>query len=124
MMTPVAEVDTAYKERPVGTASKLRTYRDGWRILMTIGKLVRLERPLIFYGAIAALLVVIALLVAIPVFIEFARYAQVRSVPSAVLAASLMILASLSAMAGLVLDAVTKGRWETKRLHYLSLPPP
>jgi glycosyltransferase involved in cell wall biosynthesis len=124
MMSPVAEMDTAYKERPAGTVSKLRTYRDGWRILMTIGKLVRLERPLIFYGAISALLVLISLLVAIPVFVEFARYASVRSVPSAVLAASLMILATLCAMAGLILDAVTKGRWETKRLHYLSLPPP
>lgn len=124
MMSPVAEMDTAYKERPEGTVSKLRTYSDGWRILMTIGKLVRLERPLIFFGVIAALLMVVGLLVAIPVFVEFAKFQFVKSVPSAVLAASLMILSSLSLMAGLILDAVTKGRWETKRLNYLSFPPP
>lgn len=124
MMSPVAEVDTNYKERPEGTVSKLRTYRDGWRILMTIAKLVRLERPLVFYGLITLALALLSLVVAIPVFVEFARDAQVRSVPSAVLAASLMILASLSATAGLVLDAVTKARWEVKRLHYLNLPPP
>lgn len=124
MMSPVAEVPTNYKERPAGTVSKLNTYRDGWRILMTIAKLVRLERPLVFYGLIAAFLVVASLLIAIPVFGEFARYQSVRSVPSAVLSASLMILASLCVMAGLILDSVTKGRWETKRLTYLSLPAP
>ncbi|MCC6919119.1 MAG: glycosyltransferase [Alphaproteobacteria bacterium] len=124
MMSPVAEVPTNYKERPAGTVSKLNTYRDGWRILMTIGKLVRLERPLVFYGLIAIALVLASLLVAIPVFGEFVRTSRVQSVPSAVLSASLIVLATLSAMAGLILDAVTKGRWETKRLHYLGLPPP
>ncbi|BCW86996.1 hypothetical protein sos41_01220 [Alphaproteobacteria bacterium SO-S41] len=124
MMTPVAEVDTAYKERPEGTVSKLRTYRDGWRILMTIAMLVREERPMVFFGVIAALLTLVSLIVAIPVFIEFAEFSSVKSVPSAVLAASLMILAALSLLAGFILDSVTRVRWETKRLHYLSLPPP
>ena len=124
MMTPVAEVDTAYKERPEGTVSKLRTYRDGWRILMTIAMLVREERPMVFFGVIAALLTLVSLIVAIPVFIEFAQFSSVKSVPSAVLAASLMILAALSLLAGFILDSVTRVRWETKRLHYLSLPPP
>lgn len=124
MMTPVAEVETAYKERPAGTVSKLRTYRDGWRILMTIATLVREERPLVFFGVAAALLALVSLLVAIPVLSEFAAMGQVRSVPSAVLAASLMILAAFSVLAGLILDSVTRGRWETKRLHYLALPPP
>ena len=124
MMTPVAEVDTAYKERPEGTVSKLRTYRDGWRILMTIAMLVREERPMVFFGVIAALLALVSLVVAIPVFVEFAEVRSVKSVPSAVLAASLMILAALSILAGFILDSVTRVRWETKRLHYLSLPPP
>lgn len=124
MMTPVAEVDTHYKERPEGTVSKLRTYRDGWRILMTIGKLVRQERPLVFFGLLAILFALLSLGIGIPVVIEFIRTGLVSTLPSAVLAASLALLSALSAMTGLILDSVTKGRWEVKRLHYLSLPPP
>lgn len=124
MMTPVAEVDTHYKERPEGTESKLRTYRDGWKILMTIGKLVRQERPLVFFGVIAILFALLSLAIGIPVVIEFIRTDQVTTLPSAVLAASLALLSALSAMTGLILDTVTRGRWEVKRLHYLSLPPP
>ncbi|MFT3810236.1 MAG: glycosyltransferase family 2 protein [Micropepsaceae bacterium] len=124
MMTPVAEVDTHYKERPEGTVSKLRTYRDGWKILMTIAKLVRQERPLVFFGLIAILLALLSLGIGIPVVIEFIRTSLVTTLPSAVLAASLALLSALSAMTGLILDSVTKGRWEVKRLHYLSLPPP
>ncbi len=124
MMTPVAEVDTAYKERPEGTESKLRTYRDGWRILMTIGKLVRQERPLVFYGVLAGLFVLASLAVGLPVVIEFLKTGFITTLPSAVLAASLMVLAALTFGAGLILDSVTRGRWEVKRLHYLSLPPP
>ena len=124
MMTPVTEVETAYKERPEGTASKLRTYRDGWRILMTIAKLVRQERPLLFFGLLTALFVLLSLAIGLPVVIEFLRTGFITTLPSAVLAASLMLLAALSISAGLILDSVTRGRWETKRLHYLSLPPP
>lgn len=124
MMTPVAEVDTHYKERPAGTESKLRTYRDGWRILMTIGKLVRQERPLVFFGVIAIVFALLSLAIGIPVVIEFVRTGLVTTLPSAVLAASLALLSALSAMTGLILDTVTRGRWEVKRLHYLSLPPP
>ncbi len=117
MMTPVAEVDTAYKERPEGTESKLRTYRDGWRILMTIGKLVRQERPLVFYGVLAGLFVLASLAVGLPVVIEFLKTGFITTLPSAVLAASLMVLAALTFGAGLILDSVTRGRWEVKRLH-------
>ena len=124
MMTPVAEVETHYKERPEGTVSKLRTYRDGWKILMTIAKLVRQERPLVFFGLVAILLALLSLVIGIPVVIEFVRTSFVTTLPSAVLAASLTLLSALSAMTGLILDSVTKGRWEVKRLHYLSLPPP
>jgi glycosyltransferase involved in cell wall biosynthesis len=124
MMTPVAEVDTNYKERPEGTASKLRTYRDGWRILMTIAMLVREERPLLFFGMIGALLAILSIILGVPVIIEYARTGLVPRLPTAVLAVGLMVLAALSVFVGMILDSVTRGRWETKRLHYLSLPPP
>jgi glycosyltransferase involved in cell wall biosynthesis len=124
MMTPVAEVDTPYKERPEGTVSKLRTYRDGWRILMTIARLLRHELPLVFFGIIGALLALVAVAIGIPIVIEFAQTGLVPRLPSAVLAASLMTLAGLSVGGGLILNSMARSRWETKRLFYLQMRPP
>ena len=124
MLTPVAEMDTAYKERPEGTVSKLRTYRDGWRILMTITKLVRRERPHVFYGIVAGLLALASLAIGLTVVIEFLQTGLVTTLPRAVLASGLAIIATLSLGAGLILNAITRSRWDNKRLHYLSFPPP
>ncbi len=124
MTTPVAEVPTDYKERAEGTESKLRTYRDGFRILMTIAKLLKEEKPLFFFGVIAGLLALLSIGFGIPVVLDYLRTGLVPRLPTAVLAASLTLLAALSLLAGLILDSVARGRWETKRLHYLSLPPP
>ncbi len=124
MMTPVAELDTPYKERPEGTVSKLRTYRDGWRILMTIARLLRHELPLVFFGIIGALLAIVAVAIGVPIVIEFAETGLVPRLPSAVLAASLMTLAGLSVGSGLILNSMARSRWETKRLFYLQMRPP
>jgi len=85
---------------------------------------VRQERPLVFFGVIAIFLALFSLGIGLPVVIEFIRTGFVTTLPSAVLAASLALLSALAAMTGLILDTVTRGRWETKRLHYLSFPPP
>jgi glycosyltransferase involved in cell wall biosynthesis len=119
---PVGEVPTSYSERPQGSASKLHTYRDGWRILRTIIALVKDERPLRFFMICAAVLVLIALALGLPVVSEFIRTDRVPRLPTAVLAASLMGVASLSAVCGLVLDSVQHGRKEAKRLAYLAIP--
>lgn len=124
MKTPVAEVATPYKERPEGTASKLRTYRDGWRILMTIARLLRHELPLVFFGLIALALATVGVILGIPVVIEFVRTGLVPRLPTAVLAASLTILAGLSLFAGIILNSMARSRWEMKRLFYLQMKPP
>jgi glycosyltransferase involved in cell wall biosynthesis len=116
------EVPTAYRERPVGSTSKLRTYRDGIRILRTIMVLVKEERPLSFFSLIAAWLLLGALALGLPIVTEFWRTGLVPRLPTAVLAASLVLLASLSATCGLVLESVTRGRRELKRLAYLAIP--
>jgi glycosyltransferase involved in cell wall biosynthesis len=118
---PVGEVPTSYSERPLGSASKLHTYRDGWRILRTIIALVKDERPLRFFMICAAALVLFALALGLPVVSEFIRTDRVPRLPTAVLAASLMGVASLSAVCGLVLDSVQHGRKEAKRLAYLAI---
>jgi hypothetical protein len=121
---PIAEVQTPYRDRPSGSQSKLRTFRDGLRILGTIFFLVKEERPLQFFSLVAAALFVASLLLGGPVVAEFLRTGLVPRLPTAILATGLMIMAAVSFVAGLILDTVTVGRRELKRLHYLSLQGP
>jgi glycosyltransferase involved in cell wall biosynthesis len=121
---PVGEVETAYAARPEGSESKLSTYSDGWRILKTIVTLYRIERPVLFYGTIGALLVAIAILLAIPLVMTYLATGLVPRFPTAILATGLMIVAVLCFFSGLILDTVTRGRREVRRLAYLSVPGP
>lgn len=121
---PMAEVDTPYRDRPTGSESKLRTFRDGFRILKTIVLLVKEERPLQFFFVVGAALAVTSLVLAWPLLTVYLETGLVPRFPTAVLATGLMILAFLSCITGLVLDTVTLGRRELKRLHYLSFRGP
>ena len=121
---PVAEVVTAYGARPEGSVSKLSTYRDGFRILRTIITLYRIERPVLFFGIIAALLAVLALGLAAPLIVTYLETGLVPRFPTAILVTGLMILATLSAMCGLILDTVVRGRREVRRLAYLAFRAP
>jgi glycosyltransferase involved in cell wall biosynthesis len=124
LMMPLSEMDTHYKERPVGSVSKLNTWRDGFRILFFIAYLLREERPLMFFTAVAALFAAVALAIAAPLVNVYLQTGLVPRLPSAVLATGLMIIAFLSAACGLILDNVTRGRWEAKRIAYLAVPGP
>lgn len=118
---PIAEVETPYYARPIGSASKLNTYRDGARILRMIVRLYQLQRPLAFFSWIAGALAVVAIILAIPVVITFIETGLVPRFPTAILSTGLMLLASLALTCGLVLDNVTRGRQEMKRLFYLGI---
>jgi glycosyltransferase involved in cell wall biosynthesis len=120
---PVAEIETPYYARPEGSVSKLNTWRDGFRILGTILKLYRSEKPLRFFTAIGILLTLISVGLAIPVIVTYLEQGLVPRLPTAVLSMGLMILAMLSVSSGLVLDTVTRGRREMKLLAYLSQTP-
>ena len=124
LLMPMTEMDTAYKERPVGSVSKLNTWRDGFNILSTIFYLMREERPLLFFSAIAIVLAAASLLIGAPVVAEFVQTGQVPRLPTAVLATGLMVIAFLALTAGMILDTVTRGRWEAKRMAYLTHPGP
>jgi len=121
---PVGEIETAYGARPEGSASKLSTYRDGWRILKTIGTLYRVERPVLFYGSFAALLLIAAIVLAVPLILTYLDTGLVPRFPTAILITGLGIVAVLSFFAGLILDTVTRGRREMRRLAYLAYPAP
>ena len=119
---PVAEVPTPYYARPEGSFSKLNTWRDGFRILGTMLRLYRSERPLRFFTAIGIVLALASVVLAIPILITFIETGLVPRLPTAVLSMGLMIMAMLSVSSGLVLDTVTRGRREMKMLAYLSQP--
>jgi glycosyltransferase involved in cell wall biosynthesis len=121
---PLAEVDTPYRDRPAGSHSKLHTMRDGLRILRTIFKLVKEERPLRFFSTTAVVLATLSVILAWPLFTTFLATGLVPRIPTTILVTGLMLLAFMSFVAGLILDTVTHGRREIKRLHYLALQGP
>jgi glycosyltransferase involved in cell wall biosynthesis len=121
---PVGEVVTAYGARPEGSMSKLSTWRDGFRILLTIVHLFRLERPILFFGAIGTILGLIALALAVPLVLTYLHTGLVPRFPTAILVTGMMILAFLNGMCGLILDTVVRGRRETRRLAYLAQATP
>ena len=121
---PVGEVETAYGARPEGSESKLSTYRDGWRILKTIGTLYRVERPVLFYGTIGALLLLTAIILSVPLVLTYLDTGLVPRFPTAILVTGMTIVSVLCFFAGLILDTVTRGRREMRRLAYLAQPGP
>ena len=121
---PVGEVETAYGSRPEGSQSKLSTYGDGWRILKTIATLYRTERPVLFFGTIGALMLIAGLVLAVPLIVTYLDTGLVPRFPTAILITGMIIVAVLCFFAGLILDTVTRGRREVRRLAYLALPGP
>lgn len=121
---PVAEMATPYKVRPHGSSSKLQTFSDGYKILRLILELYKNERPFQFFSLLAALFLTFALTLGIPLVITFVETGLVLRQPTAILATGLVLLSALSFVTGLILDTVTRGRRELRRLAYLSIPPP
>jgi hypothetical protein len=124
MRMPVGELSTPYIDRAPGSVSKLSTFRDGFRILGLIGVLVKEERPLAFFGGLGGILLLAALAVAAPVIQTYYATGLVPRFPTAILATGLVIVAFLSVACGLILDTVTHGRREIKRLKYLEFEAP
>jgi glycosyltransferase involved in cell wall biosynthesis len=120
---PAAEIETPYYARPEGSVSKLNTWRDGFRILGTILRLYRSEKPLRFFAIIGLFLALVAIGLAIPLAVTYLEEGLVPRLPTAILSTGLMIVAVLSVSSGLVLDTVTRGRREMKLLAYLAQPP-
>ena len=121
---PVAEVKTAYRGRAPGSASKLSSFRDGARILVTIFNLLRGERPLLFFSTAFAILALTSLALSFPLLETYERTGLVPRFPTAILSTGIMLLGFLCLFAGLILDSVAKGRRELKRLRYLEIPAP
>jgi len=116
-----AEIQTAYGARPEGSVSKLSTFKDGFRILGTIGRLMRDERPLLFFGALSGLILLAALALGAPLIGEYMATGLVPRFPTAFLCGTLAVLAGISLVSGIILETVALGRREMKRLAYNSI---
>lgn len=116
------EISLPYGSRPEDSKSKLRTYRDGARILWTISRMYYALYPLRVLGTFSAALTLLSLLIGAPVLVEFARTGLVPRFPSAILAAALMQLSWLTLACGTILQAISGTRREMKRMRYLDLP--
>jgi glycosyltransferase involved in cell wall biosynthesis len=121
---PMIEVNTAYRARPPGSVSKLSTFKDGFRILWLIGRLVKEERPAQFFSIIGAVLALASMGLFMPVLETYLQSGLVPRMPTMMVSIGIMILSFLSVACGLILETVTRGRRENKRMRYLELPAP
>jgi glycosyltransferase involved in cell wall biosynthesis len=122
LRVPLGELEVPYSCRVEGSASKLRTYSDGLRILRTIVWLLKEERPLQFFSIVALLLFVLGCAISVPVLMEYHRTGLVPRFPTAFLSMGIVLLSFLSLVCGMILDSVAHGRKEAKRMVYLSIP--
>lgn len=121
---PILESNINYRSRPEGSISKLHTFKDGWRILLTIIRLLKDEKPVLFFTTIFFISMIISIVLAWPIFTTYMKTGLVPRFPTAILATGITILGFLSLAIGLILDTVTRGRKEAKRMTYLSYPSP
>lgn len=119
---PANEISAPYKERPEGSISKLSTYKDGFLILLTIIRLIQIEKPLLFFSTLAALFMGLCLIAGVPVISEFFETGLVQKLPSAVLAGFLGLISILLLAVGLTLDLVQRTRSDQKKLAFLAIP--
>ncbi len=120
MRLPVAEIRVAYKERPKGSDSKLNTFRDGFRIVFTILSLLRINRPMRFFGIVSVILFILSLIIFYPILTTYIETGLVPRLPTAILSAFMMLGSAMSLSAGVVLHSVTRNHLEIKRLQYLN----
>ena len=121
---PVGEIDTTYAARPMGSSSKLTTWRDGLRIFVTIVFLFKEVRPAKFFGAVSGVLAAISLVLFYPLLVTYFQTGLVPRLPTTVLATGIMLLGFIAGVCGIILDTVSRGRRESKRMSYLSVTGP
>ncbi|RAN37567.1 hypothetical protein HY11_08755 [Hyphomonas pacifica] len=123
LQLPVIEMDTAYRARPEGSASKLSTIRDGARILRVISRLIRDEKPLEFFSAVTGLLFLTACIMIMPILMTYVETGLVPRFPTLFVAMGVFGISMLSLAVGLTLDTISRGRTEMRRLAYLAVSP-
>ncbi|MGN0919256.1 MAG: glycosyltransferase [Alphaproteobacteria bacterium] len=120
MCLPMADFDTPYYTRPVGSPSKLSTFKDGFKILKIIVVLVKEERPLLFFSGVALGFFILSLLCAIPVILTYLETGLVPRIPTTVLSVGFGLCSGVSFAIAVILDSLKKVRQEVRRFAYLN----
>jgi hypothetical protein len=116
---PSSPVRVGFRDRAEGSESKLRTYRDGWRILNVILSLTRHERPMCFFGLVAVLFGTFAAALAAPVLAHYLVTGLVPRLPTLLVSTFLLVISCLAVTVGLMLDGIRKARHESSWLSYM-----
>ena len=119
---PVSEIPITYSSRPKGSDSKLRTFADGSKILKSMISLLKDNRPFFLFGSISLALLFTATGISVPLLVTYVETGLVPRLPTAIVAMGLVLLSLVSAISGLILDAIAKTRIEAKHLTYLQIP--
>lgn len=104
----IISIPIQYRDRPEGSESKLNTYKDGFKVIMTIFNLYRLYKPFQFFSIFALLFLILSIIFFIPAFIDYATSGLVPRFPSLIVSTALFIVSALSFSASLILDSVRK----------------
>jgi hypothetical protein len=121
---PTAEIFLPYGKRQEGSPSKLRTIRDGARILRTFALLLKETRPALFFGSLAGATMLAAVVLAAPILATYAETGLVPRLPTVILCTGLALCAALMGVCGLILDSLARARVEQKRILYLAMTSP
>lgn len=112
------EIPVTYRDRPIGSVSKLNTYKDGIKVLKTIATLFKEYKPALFFNTIAIILIIISLFLGIPVFTEYVDTGLVPRFPTLIVTGLLVVIALLLVVCGIILQVIVK---KHKQLYELYL---
>lgn len=104
----IKSLPVAYRDRPMGSNSKLNTYRDGIKVLLTIFNMYRYYKPLKFFGLVALILALLSVVLFVPVFVEYMQTGLVPRFPTLIVSGFSMLAAILAFSCGLILDTHAK----------------
>ena len=104
----VENVVIDYRDRPEGSVSKLNTYSDGFKVLMTIARLYRTYKPMGFFAIVAGILALFSLIFFIPIMVEYAKTGLVERFPTLIVSGFIMLAAIISFFSGLVLQTIVQ----------------
>jgi len=104
----MSNVEIDYRDRPIGSESKLNTYSDGFKVLRTIGKLFCCYRPLVFFGLLSLILLCLSLIFFLPVFVEYIQTDRVPNFPTLIVCGFVAMMAIQSLFSGLILETINQ----------------
>ena len=104
----LVEIPVQYRDRPEGSVSKLNTFSDGFKVLKTIARLFKEYKPNLFFGLFGLLFLIISLIFAIPVFIDYFNTGIVERFPTLIFSGFMLMISVLSFVCGIILEVVVK----------------